>query len=173
MEGGWLRCTLLPVSFLNGGAQWCCVEPLRFPVVQDIMDGGPQNPVLYVFAQELAFCPCFWLGVEPRWGLCYRAGTGCGFGKVLLGVPHAQQQWGIIGKSGCFIPSWFWDVSSQRDGAGSGGGERKLNNNNNKKKGNGTCCKESEFPNKPESAENTFYKHAAKLAAFVWAFVKH
>lgn len=27
--------------------------------------------------------------------------------------------------------------------------------------------------NKPESAENTFYEHAAKLAAFVWGFVKH
>lgn len=52
------------------------------------------------------------------------------------------------------------------------GGEGKLKKK--KKKGeNATCCKASEFSNKPKSAENTFYKHAAKLAAFVWAFVKH
>lgn len=31
----------------------------------------------------------------------------------------------------------------------------------------------TKFSNKPDSAETTFYKHAAKLAPFVKGFVKH
>lgn len=33
--------------------------------------------------------------------------------------------------------------------------------------------KATKFPNKPDSAETTFHKHAAKLAPFVKGFVKH
>jgi len=77
---------------------------------------------------------------------------------------------------GCHVPS-----KRQKTHSGSrnekclsrGGGGRRREIKKKKKRENATRRKASEFSNKPESAENTFYKHAAKLAAFVWAFVKH
>lgn len=172
---GWerLRCTPLPMFFLNGGAQWCCMGLLPFPVVQDIIDGSPQNSVLYGFACHRAcFLPVLLAGcgAGKRFALQGR-NWDVGLVKCFLGSPYPTVRGDYWEAQLLHPPTALGCI--QPVGQSRAGGRRREIKQQQQKKGNSTCCKASEFPNKPESAENTFYKHAAKLAAFVWAFVKH
>lgn len=97
---------------------------------------------------------------------------GVGLAKCFLGSPYPAVR-GDYWEARLLHPLMALGRIQPAGWSRVGGRRREIKQQQQQKKGNGTCCKVSEFPNKPESAENTFYKHAAKLAAFVWAFVKH